>query len=167
MRKLILSVSVAVLVLILATPARAVECTGVVLGNGCLFTVTGGDTSDPNDGYAVTNEGGVPIWDFFRQQPVSAVGYPISQRWVDGPFTLQAFQKVILQWSSTDKKMNWFNTLDELNKSFPSVNIGNVPRHQNLPGDAGQSFEVVKQNHLDILNTNPKIKAAFWGNLTG
>lgn len=163
MRKLILSVSVAVLVFVLAAPVRAVECTGIALNNGCLFTVTGGDTSDPNDGYAVTNEGGVPIWDFFRQQPVSAVGYPISQRWVDGPFTLQAFQKVILQWSSTDRKMNWFNTLDELNKSFPSANIGNVPRHQNLPGDAGQSFEVVKQNHLDILNANPKIKAAFLG----
>ena len=74
MRKLILSVSVAVLVFVLAAPVRAVECTGIALNNGCLFTVTGGDTPEPNDGYAVTNEGGVPIWDFFRQQPVSAVG---------------------------------------------------------------------------------------------
>ena len=70
--------------------------------------------------------------------------------------------QVILQWSSIDNKMNWFNTLDELNKSFPSANIGNVPSHQKLAADQGQSFDVVKQNHLEILNANPKIKAAFY-----
>ena len=67
--------------------------------DGCLFTVTGGDTPNPDDGYAVTNADGVPLWDFTRANGTSrSIGYPISQRWVNGPFTLQAFQKVILQW---------------------------------------------------------------------
>ena len=68
------------------------------LDDGCLFTITGGDTPDPDDGYAVTNADDVPLWDFVRERDLQAIGYPISQRWVNGPFTLQAFQKVILQW---------------------------------------------------------------------
>ena len=172
MRKVILSLSLAVLIVLMATPTHALECEGIILSDGCLFTITGGDTPDPNDGFAVTNEGGIPMWDFVRGRDLSALGRPISQRWVDGPFTLQAFQKVILQWSPSEKRMNWFNTLDELNKNFPSAAIGNVPPHQVLAADAGVSFEVIKQNHLAILDTNSKIKAAFlsepdWLNLYG
>ena len=48
------------------TTAAAVECEGVVLDDGCLFTVTGSDTPDPDDGYAVTNAHGVPFYDFVR-----------------------------------------------------------------------------------------------------
>ena len=73
--------------------AGALDCAGVGLDDGCLFTITGGDTADPNDGYAVTNTDGVPLWDFVRERDLQAIGYPISQRWVNGPFTLQAFQK--------------------------------------------------------------------------
>ena len=84
--------------LALGPSAGALDCEGVALGDGCLFTITGGDTDDPNDGFAVTNADGVPLWDFVRERDLQAIGYPISQRWVNGPFTLQAFQKVILQW---------------------------------------------------------------------
>ena len=78
--------------------AEALDCAGVALDDGCLFTITGGDTTDPNDGFAVTNADDVPLWDIVRERDLQAIGYPISQRWADGPFTLQAFQKVILQW---------------------------------------------------------------------
>ena len=78
--------------------AAALDCEGVALDDGCLFTITGGDTTDPDDGYAVTNADGVPLYDFVRERDLQAIGYPISQRWVNGPFTFQAFQKVILQW---------------------------------------------------------------------
>ena len=85
--------------LALVAPAQAVTCNGTPLSNGCLFTITGGDTADPDDGFAVTNDGGIPFWDFYQTKSVQSVGWPISQRWTNGPFTLQAFQKVILQWS--------------------------------------------------------------------
>ena len=66
----------------------ALDCVGTELDDGCLFTNTGGDTPYPDDGYAVTNADGVPLWDFVRARSADAIGYPISQRWENGPFTL-------------------------------------------------------------------------------
>lgn len=157
----------------LAAPAYAVECDGTALPDGCLFTITGGDTADPNDGFAVTNAHGVPIWDFVQEQDLQAIGYPISQRWTEGPFTLQAFQKVILQWDPGEQRVNWYNTLDALAKRHPDVELPNVPAHQILEADQGvTSFGVIIRNHLALLDANPKIKAAFlaepnWLNLYG
>ena len=152
--------------LIFAGPAaalRALDCAGVAISGGCFFTNTGGDTPDPNDGYAVTNADGVPMWDSVRKRDVQAIGYPISQRWTDGPFTLQAFQKVILQWDPGHRRMNYYNTLDVLANSYPSIELPNVPAHQVLAADAGADFETVKANHLALLDANPAIKARFLG----
>ncbi len=157
----------------LAAPAHAIECDGTALPDGCLFTITGGDTPDPDDGFAVTNADGVPMWDFVQQQDLQAIGYPISQRWVDGPFTLQAFQKVILQWDPGKQRMNWYNTLDALANKYPDVELPNVPPHQVLEADQGVTdFGVIMRNQLALLDANPKIKAAFlaepnWLNLYG
>ena len=154
------------------TALRALDCVGTPISNGCLFANTGGDTPDPNDGYAVTNADGVPMWDFVRGLDAEAIGYPISQRWLDGPFTLQAFQKVILQWDPARQRMNFLNTLDVLANRFPDIELPNVPAHQVLPEDAGADFATVIQNHLEILDRNPVIKARFlsepdWLNLYG
>ncbi|MDE2897818.1 MAG: cellulase family glycosylhydrolase [Chloroflexota bacterium] len=174
MRKLVLGLVMAMVVFALAAPVHALECDGIWLNDGCLFTKTGGDTPNvPDDGYAVTNAGGVPMWDFVRDKDLQALGYPISGRWVEGPFTLQAFQKVILQWDSVNRQMNWFNTLDALANRYPQVQLPNVPPHQTLPEDQGVTdFAVIVQNHLALLDANSKIKAEFlaepnWLNLYG
>ena len=131
-------VAVAVTLALVAWPsAGALECEGLALDDGCLFTITGGDTDDPNDGFAVTNADGVPLWDFVQARDLQAIGYPISQRWVDGPFTLQAFQKVILQWDPGKSRMNYSNTLDVLANRYPEVELPNVPPHQVLEADRG------------------------------
>ena len=152
--------------------AAALECEGVALDDGCLFTITGGDTADPNDGYAVTNAYGVPLWDFVRQRDLQAIGYPISQRWVNGPFTLQAFQKVILQWDPGKGRMNYYNTLDVLANRYPEIELPNVPPHQILAADRGANFATITQNHLALLDQNAAIKERFlsepdWLNLYG
>ena len=54
-----LALAVAALALILVAPAFAVDCDGITLPDGCLFTTTGGHTADPDDGFAVTNAAGV------------------------------------------------------------------------------------------------------------
>ena len=157
----------------LAAPAYAIECEGIALPEGCLFTITGGDTPYPDDGFAVTNADGVPMWDFVREQDLQAIGYPISQRWTDGPFTLQAFQKVILQWDPGKQRVNWYNTLDALANKYPDVELPNVPSHQLLEADQGvTNFGVIIRNHLALLDANPKIKSVFlaepnWLNLYG
>ncbi len=173
MRKLTIIAIALALAAAVAAPVYAIECDGTALSDGCLFTITGGDTSDPNDGFAVTNADSVPVWDFVRDQDLQAIGYPISQRWADGPFTLQAFQKVILQWDPGKQRMNWYNTLDALATMYPHVALPNVPPHQALAADQGVTdFGVIMRNHLALLDANPKIKAAFlaepnWLNLYG
>ena len=173
MRRLVLGLMALALAAVLATPVYAIECEGMALPGGCLFTITGGDTPYPDDGFAVTNADDVPMWDFVQQQDLQAIGYPISQRWTDGPFTLQAFQKVILQWDPGKQRVNWYNTLDALANKYPDVELPNVPAHQILKADQGAtSFGVIMRNHLALLDASPKIKAVFlaepgWLNLYG
>ena len=171
MRRVILALVSGLLLLVLVAPAHAIDCDGIALDDGCLFTATGSDTAEPNDGFAVTNDNDVPMWAFVRGKSLQSIGYPISQRWVEGPFTLQAFQKVILQWSPGENRMNYYNTLDALANKYPDVRLPNVPLHQ-VFYTSGLSFSEVKDVHLAILDRNPKIKAAFlaeadWLNLFG
>ena len=88
MRRLVLAAVAVAVAAALAAPVNAIECDGIALPDGCLFTITGGDTPYPNDGFPVTNADGVPMWDFVREQDRQAVGYPISQRWSNGPVHL-------------------------------------------------------------------------------
>ena len=149
------------------------DCVGTALDDGCLFTNTGGDTPDPDDGFAVTNADDVPLWDFVRARSADAIGYPISQRWVNGPFTFQAFQKAILQWDPGKQRMNYYNTLDVLANRYPEVELPNVPAHQVLEADQGVTdFAVIMRNHLALLEQNAAIKDRFlsevdWLNLYG
>ena len=116
---------------------------------------------DPDDGFAVTNAYDVPLWDFVKARDLDALGYPISQRWTDGPFTLQAFQKVILQWHPGKRQMNYFNTLDALANRYPEIELPFVPAHQVLAADRGMDFGTVTRNHLGLLEQNAAIKARF------
>ena len=122
------------------------------------------DTPDPDDGFAVTNAYDVPLWDFVQARDLDALGYPISQRWTDGPFTLQAFQKVILQWD-------------------PGKSPDELLQHAGRPGqplsrdraaascrptrcwraDRGMDFGTVTRNHLALLEQNPAHQATFPG----
>lgn len=157
---------------VLTPTVGAIKCGGIPLSDGCLFTITGSDTLDPDDGFAVTNAYGVPMWDFVKERDLEALGYPISQRWVDGPFTLQAFQKVILQWDPSEGRMNYYNTLDVLANRYPEVELPFVPAHQVLDEDRGADFRTVTRNHLALLDHNAAIKRRFlaeadWLNLYG
>ena len=171
-KRLSLAAIVVALLAVLVPSVSALECEGVPLDGGCLFTVTGGDTEDPDDGFAVTNAYDVPLWDFVQDKDRDALGYPISQRWVDGPFTLQAFQKVILQWDPGKQRVNYYNTLDVLANRYPHVELPFVPAHQVLAEDQGVSFGTIIRNHLALLEQNAAIKERFlaepdWLNLYG
>ncbi len=174
-RRLLLVTAVCLLIAATPKPAQALGCgpeAGLVLSDGCLFTITGSDTPNPSDGFAVTNADGVPLWDFVSAKNLQAIGYPISQRWTSGPFTFQAFQKVILQWDPGRERMNYYNTLDALANRYPHIELPNVPPHEVLAEDTGADFATVTRNHLAILENNAKIKARFlaepdWLNLYG
>ena len=173
MMKRVCPAAIVIAMLLVFTPSvGAIECGDIPVSDGCLFTITGGDTPDPDDGFSVTNAYGVPMWDFVRERDLAALGYPISQRWVEGPFTLQAFQKVILQWDPGEGRMNYYNTLDVLANHYPHVELPFVPAHRVLEADQGEDFGTITRNHLAILAHNAKIKKRFlaepdWLNLYG
>lgn len=174
-RRLLLATAVCLVIAGTPTPAHALGCgpeAGIPIADGCLYTITGSDTENPSDGFAVTNASEVPLWDFISTRDLQSIGYPISQRWVNGPFTFQAFQKVILQWDPGRERMNFYNTLDVLANRFTHVALPNVPPHEVLAADTGADFATVTQNHLALLDRNAKIKARFlaepdWLNLYG
>ena len=143
------------------TSAAALECEGVVLDDGCLFTITGSDTPDPDDGYAVTNAHGVPFYDFLRAHDLQSIGYPISHRWASEAFTFQAFQKVILQWDVGAGRMHYYNTLDALANRYPDVALANVPPHQVIETEADADFASVARTHLALLDQHAAIKERF------
>ena len=155
-RRLLFGSLAVLLALSLTLPAQAVPCGGIALADGCLFTATGGDTSDPNDGFAVTNADGVAFWDFYQALDLQDAGYPISQRFQYAGFTTQAFQKVMLQWRPEQGRFNYLNTLDILANDY-GINLPNVPEHQVLPGDERALWDQIVQNHLAILRPDGQV----------
>ncbi len=117
-----------------ATPVGAADdCPFTAVRDGCLYTNTGSDTADPFDGFAVTNAGGIPFWDFYRSLSPQDVGYPISRRFQLDGFWVQAFQKVVLQWQPATGTFNYLNTLDLLADRHPGVELPFLPAHEVLP----------------------------------
>ncbi|MYD94011.1 MAG: M23 family metallopeptidase [Chloroflexi bacterium] len=158
------------LFLVLAGEARASEpqapvpaacASDFAIPNGWFYSQTGGE----GVGFPVWDDGNARFWSAFEElggTPV--VGYPISHRFQQHGFTVQAFQKLVLQWDPAADRANAVNTLDNLHQAgFDSwlESFRQVPAHQALPADAGQTFDVVIANHVALLDANLDIRAAF------
>ena len=129
--------------------------------NGWFYTQTGG----PGVGFPVWDDAEARFWTAFQDLGgIPVVGYPISQRFQQHGFTVQAFQKMVLQWDPGADRANAANTLDNLQQAGfdPWLeSFRQVPPHQTLPADAGQPFDVITANHLALLDANPDIRAEF------
>ena len=160
------------IVLVLAgfAGARASEPQGAVpttcapdfaIPDGWFYTQTGGQ----GVGFAVWDDAEARFWAAFQELGgIPVVGYPISKRFQQHGFTVQAFQKMVLQWDPGADRANAANTLDNLHQAGfdPWLeSFRQVPKHQALPQDDGQPFEVVTANHLALLDANPDIRAEF------
>src|SRR5688572_5594817 len=63
--------------------------------NGHYYTQTG---AGEDAGFAITDEGGIPLWsEFQRLGGVAALGFPVSRRFTWEGFVVQATQKAVLQ----------------------------------------------------------------------
>lgn len=142
-----------------AVPAACAD--DFAIPGGRFYTQTGGQ----GVGFPVWDDGEARFWSAFQDLGgIQVVGYPISRRFQQHGFTVQAFQKLVLQWDPGADRANAANTLDNLHQAgFDSwlASFRQVPPHQALPQDAGQPFEVVTANHLALLNPNPDIRSAF------
>ena len=159
-----LAVALAVLTaLVLGSNARAATqaCDGFESADGCLVTINGGDTPDPDDGYLVADRDGITFWSYYRDHGPQVLGYPVSQRFIYKGFVAQAFQKAVLQWRPELDRVARMNTLDVLARDYPDVSLANVPAHRTLPQDDGATFQQITANHRAILAADPMIERAF------
>ena len=128
---------------------------------GWFYTQTGGEGA----GFPVWDDDEARFWTAFQELGgIPVVGYPISHRFQQHGFTVQAFQKLVLQWDPGADRANAANTLDNLHQSGfdPWLeSFRQVPKHQTLQEDSGQPFDVITANHLALLDANPDIRAEF------
>ena len=172
MRAVVVAVRWAVLALLLTLALLPVSVSAEAAGpgpdypveNGWFFTQTGGGDGK---GYAVTDNDGIGMWTRFQQVGgVGWLGYPVSQRWVEGAFTYQAFQKAILQ-HQPGRGIFYVNIHDRLHNLGQDewlLTAKNVPPPREFPEDEGQPFSVVVANHLKLLESNQEIKAKWYAN---
>src|SRR5207248_6264144 len=83
------------------------------VNNGHFYTQANGGAG--GNGFAVTDDGGVPMWTWFqRYGGVDQLGYPNTGRFTLDGFTVQGTQRVLLQWNPGDQTMHFVNILDRL-----------------------------------------------------
>ncbi|MCY3959061.1 MAG: M23 family metallopeptidase [Chloroflexi bacterium] len=158
------------LLLVLVSESRASEHQAAVpatcaadfaIPEGWFYTQTGGEGA----GFAVWDDADAGFWTAFQDLGgIPVVGYPISQRFRQHGFTVQAFQKLVLQWDPGARRANAANTLDNMHQAGLDPwlqSFRQVPPHQALPEDAGQPFDVITANHLALLDANADIRAEF------
>jgi hypothetical protein len=135
------------------------------VANGRFYKQANGQGGIGDTGFAVTDRDGMPFWTWFaRYGGVNALGYPISDRFVWKNFTVQAFQKVVMQWHPDTQSMTFVNTFDELSSAGKDnwlLSTKQVPPPANWASDVGLTWDQTVANHLALLNISPEIKAAY------
>jgi hypothetical protein len=147
------------------TPTSSTEDDWDVATGGHFFSQTGG--GNPGFGFAVNDAEGIPFWSQFKQEGgVSALGYPVSKRFVWDGYTTQVFQRGVLTWHAQEKQVVKLNLLDVLHDrgkdDWLQANKG-VPKPLDAANfDKGKSWPEVVAGRQALLDVNPAIKAAYF-----
>jgi D-alanyl-D-alanine carboxypeptidase len=136
------------------------------IANGHFFTQTNESASGQSRlGYAVSDDVYARFWsESQRLGGVGALGYPVSQRYRDGGFMYQAFQRGILQWRPELGRSLLTNVFDQLSAAGKDgwlLSERSTPRPLNWSEDTGRSWEWVAANHLRLLDADPAIKGVY------
>ena len=115
-------------------------------------------------GFTVSDDDAIPFYQTYRALGPDVVGFPISRRFSWDGFTVQAFQKVVMQWQPATGQVAFLNTIDlfgDLGHDGYLEVVRSTPSRLPASFDAGQSFDQVMARRLDLLNGNPAIRAAY------
>lgn len=116
-------------------------------------------------GYSVTDDSGVRFWSEFRRLGgVSGLGYPISGRLEWDGFTVQAFQRGILQWRPEVGRaylVNVFDRLHDLGRDDYLWSFRQTPPPRDWP-EAGLSWSEVIRGRLSVLDRWPALRAKYY-----
>ena len=143
-------------------PARA-DTHDYPVEGGRLFTQAA-DTDVPEAGFAVTDADGLPFWtEFQRLGGVQALGYPISRRFLWDGFTVQVFQKVVLQWQPEFNGFAFVNVFDRLTLEGYDDTLEEllVPPSENFD-EAGLPWDQIIASRQGLLNANPALRNAYF-----
>lgn len=136
-------------------PARGAD---FAIPGGHFFTQTNG-RPDSTSGFSVTDEGGIPFWTAFSQRGgIDVLGYPVSRRFTLDGFTVQAFQKTVLQWHPDQKTFAYLNTFDVLHDRGRDdwlETYRQTPRPLDTQPDAGLAWPRIVERHVALLDGAP------------
>lgn len=164
-----LLVPCATLVAALSPTAAAAQTSALdfAVANGHFYTQANGKGGAGGAGFAVTNDGGISFWnEFQRLGGVNALGYPISGRFVWDGFTVQATQRVVMQWRPEVRQVYFVNVYDrihDLGKDDYLKAFRQTPPIADWSSDTGLPWPQVVARHEALMNNYPKIKAKFFG----
>ncbi|MBI3970687.1 MAG: trypsin-like peptidase domain-containing protein [Chloroflexi bacterium] len=132
--------------------------------NGHFYTETGASRTG-DQGYSITDEGGIPLWsEFQRLGGVDVLGYPVSQRFMWDGFVVQATQKVVLQWRPDLGRAVFVNLFDELSAAGKDDWLAAhrlIPKPAAFTDEASLSFDQIVQKRLRLLDSYPALRAAY------
>lgn len=116
-------------------------------------------------GFTVSDDGQIPFYATYRTFGTDVVGYPISQRFTWDGFTVQAFQKVIMQWQPGSRQVFFLNIIDVMGdrgKDGYLQAVRSTPPRLPPSFDAGLgSFDQITARRLALLDENRAIRSAY------
>ena len=130
---------------------------------GWFFTQTGGDTPDPDDGYAVTDDDQARFWEAFQSfGGVEAVGYPVSRRFDWDGFVTQVMQKAVFQWRPESESVAFINIFDDLNRLDFDEELEDllIPPWEQID-ETGLSFDEIISGRTQMLEAEPALLQAY------
>ena len=162
----IISTLWALMLAAMATPLLAQSAPDWPVAAGRFYTQASGVT-DPQLGFAITDGDDVPFWDEYRRWGgPAALGYPISNRFRQDGFWVQATERFLLQWNPQAERVDFVNVMGPGSRtramtrscSWRDKSLGQTPGRKR----AGLTEWEIVQNRLSVLADNPDISAAYW-----
>ena len=154
----------AALALVLLLPLQSQsQSADYQIPGGWFYTQTGGDTSDPLDGYAVVDDPRARFWTAFVDLGgIQAVGYPVTQRFMWDGFVTQVFQKAAFQWRADTGKVEFINVFDDLNRlGFDdALEARLIPRQEQFD-ETGLGFDAIAARRIELLDAEPALRASY------
>jgi N-acetylmuramoyl-L-alanine amidase len=167
-------VTTALLTILLPKPALAADPVVAYLSAPVSFPIPGGHFfkqanglgGGGDSGFAVIDDSDAKFWSEFRRLGgIDAVGYPISRKMKWGGYTVQVFQRGVLQWRPEAQQawfVNVFDMMHDLGYDTWLVSSKATPKPLDPSFDAGKEWAAIVRDRQSLLNANPAIMGRYW-----
>lgn len=144
-------------------PVADSRSTDYGIPGGWFYTQSGGDTRDPQDGFAVRDDSEAMFWTAFGELGgVETIGYPVTNRFKWQGFTTQAFQKAVLQWRPEAGTVAFANVFDDLNRlGYDGALEESLIPPQESFSESGLAWHEVIAGRLALLDEEPALREAY------